>query len=347
MSTIVIPDLHEPRIQPRIWTRNRESVRTSVEDVMRRRANQIMAYRGREQFCGVGRVPAIFSGGLGQRTRWRYLSHTAPHTTLLRVRMRIARRLDQAGAPGTTTPSCRFTLSTPAGATIGSFEAFYGATTTGTPTDTPDTWGVFEGEIAVSPDIDVQGVFSDHDDARLLGAVVWEESPPHDTLNGYQPPAPAQGAEILDADRERLVTFANAQWRRNGSQCFNWCKDNGTALTRTLATDSNILDGLGAVSAASDGWTLDMTGKDLFQQATGVPCTFAAFGSATANGAANVRIKNAAGTTIASVALTTTLGWQTTTVILPATSAKYDVTLASNGTATASLFAVSCFEFMA
>ncbi len=344
MPSIIIPTDARARIQPNLYAQNAKPVRCSVEEAMRVEANQLRAFRGREQFVSPGFIaPVAGSSGTSPRNRWRYYSHTGPHTTRVRVRMRIARQNNGTSS----TPHCRFTLADSAGAAIGTVEAFYGTGST-TGDGSPADWGFFEGTIDVDPDIDVQGLFADYDFGRLVHALVIEEPADHDTANGYLGPAPALGSPIYDAEREDLVTYANAAWRRGRAQVFNFCHDEDGAYSLTTATDTNILDRSStAVSAATPGYTLDLTGKDLFRAGGVVPCVLAIYGDASANSAAKVKIKDSGGTTLATVFLTTALGWRTTTVNLPASSAKYDLTFSSDAAATGNLYAVSCFEYLA
>lgn len=343
---IVIPTVQLRRTQPNQYAQNGKLVRTPVEEYMRLEADQLRAFRGREQFCSPGQCRLVASSvATTPRNRWRYFSHTGPYTTKVRVRMRIARMQNTSAS----TPHCRFTLADGSGSTIGTFEAFYGAGATTGGDSTPDTWGFFEGEIPVSPDIDVQGLFDDRNYGRLVHALVWEEAAEPDTANGYLGYAPAFGSNIYDDERERLVTFVNAAWRRGGAQVLNFCHDLDAteAFSRSSATDINLIDETSTtISAATPGFTLDMTGKDLYQQGAVVPCVLAIYGSATAGSAAKVKIKDSGGSTLATVFLTTSAGWRTTTVNLPASSAKYDLHFSSNGTATGTLHAVSVFEYM-
>lgn len=345
MPSIIIPSTQLRRIQPNQYTQNGKPVRSSVEEAMRVEANQLRAYRGREQFVSPGQVALIVdSSGSSPRNRWRYYSHTGPHTTRVRVRLRLARQNNA----GSSTPHCRFTLADSGGSTIGILEAYYGTGSTSGSESPPDTWGFFEGTIDVDPDIDVQGLFSDYNYGRLVHALVIEEPADHDTANGYLAPAPATGSNVYDADRGNLVTYANAAWRRGRAQAFNFCHDEDGAYSLTTATDTNILDRAStSVGAATPGYTLDMTGKDLFRAGGVVPCVLAIYGDASANSAAKVKIKDSSGTALATVFLTTSLGWRTTTVNLPASSAKYDLTFSSDGAATGNLYAVSCFEYLA
>jgi hypothetical protein len=71
---------------------------------------------------------------------------------------------------------------------------------------------------------------------------------------------------------------------------------------------------------------------------------FAAYGS-NASGNGSVVLKDSSGTILATITVTATNGWDSTTVNLPATNAKYDIQYAGGAGATqTNLYAVSLYQ---
>lgn len=346
MSTIVVPKKLYAPIQPYQLTRNGRVVTASVEGVMRRSANQSIAYCGKELFSSPGFVGSLPTG-VASRNRWRFRFRTGPYTTQIKVWMTMGRQTTGLGAP--TNPSASFVLLSSGGATISTSTLYYGANGT-TPSDTPNEFGHATYTIDVDPSTEYQGLFSEDDFAKLVSGLVWEIGPELDTANGYVHPTIGSGAPILDDQREKLVTIANALWRGGGAQVLNWTADIQSS-PQSITSNSiytNLLDltVTGAPSASSPGYTLDMTGKALSQQATGVPIKMWVRASNSGSGTGQVYLKDAADNTIASViGIAGAEAWYSATGVLPASSAKYDLqirrSLAGGQT---DVYAVSIYE---
>jgi hypothetical protein len=70
---------------------------------------------------------------------------------------------------------------------------------------------------------------------------------------------------------------------------------------------------------------------------------FKSYGS-NAAAAGQVLLKDNTGTTLATITVTATDGWDSTTVSLPATAAKYDIHFKGNGATATNLYAVSLYQ---
>lgn len=326
MPNINIPTFLDARIQPHKFARNRRVVSTSVERYMRRLANQIRAYEGKELFSCMASLPAIASYTGGARTRWRFRQKLSPHVRKVHLFMRMAL---QDPAAASTDPRVTFELFNSSDISIGSYVHHFGLNAVGDHTDTPDTWTYVHKTIDVgSAGIELYGTFTEHDRARLISALVYEEAPEHTKAGGYIIGTPAQGANIYAADREVLASFVNAMWLGGGAVVLNLnCNDDGSAFNYVeVGAGVNVIDQTStAVSASSPGFFFDGTGKALEQNAGEVPVTMWVFGQASTDGDAFVKVYDSGGSVVGQVGIDSAEAWHSTSFTLPATEAKYDI----------------------
>jgi hypothetical protein len=186
-----------------------------------------------------------------------------------------------------------------------------------------------------------------------LSCEVYETQLLPDTTNGYIGPVHvAAQSGIFDDQRQGLAELGDKMWRRGASQVFNWSTDYDSEARTfvSVAADRNVVDNTSTtVSAATPGFTIDMTGKVTQSTvSTGVLCTIAAYGNRGAGTSGNqgVKIKDSSGTTlIGLIGAVAANGWFSAQFQLPATSAKYDVQGYSNS-GTFTLYAVSIWEYV-
>lgn len=342
MTAVTVSPAWLPMIQPARFVRNGLVVPPYVESAMRADANRIMAFRGKNLFVAPGYCDPP-SGGVGTAEQWRWYGHTSPYCKRLHVHVLMAQQDHGTLADSYATFKLYDSANVQIGATL---EFHYGASSAGT-NDVPSDWQDFYATIDVTADIDVHGLFSVVDGARLIDGLVFEETLAPDTDNGYFASITA-GSNIYDSDRQNLATLVNLLLRRGGSQCFNWNVDGPTPITTTSATKTNIIDLTSvAPSSQTPGFTLDMTGKNRDSETT-VPCKLAVYGKWTAGVDASkvhVELVDSAGTTIADIkGYSAGGGWLTGQCDLPASAAKYDLRFYSTNADLLSVYAVSCFE---
>jgi hypothetical protein len=340
MTAIVIAPALKGVITPSTYGRNGQVVSVQGQYQLVTGYNQLARYRTRELFNAGGQLNTIVaSAGAGPTVFARGYGFTSTFAKRVRVAILMAKPSSSAIAD----PYVRFDVQTTGGASVGTpFDAHFGAAT-GTPADDPSEWPWHMGTIDVSPSTQYQYVLSTYNNARIVTATAWEESNDPDTANGYMTGATNTGP-IFDSDRSGML---------GGVGLNTMCSNNGgTQVTLTdvaraafaSATDTNIFDQTSTtVTAATPGMTLDLRYKNR-RSATTVPVGFAVYGSCAAGSNGRFRVKDSGGTTLLTVGpFSTTPGWVTGAVSLPATQAKYDLMI-STAASTFTLNYVSIYE---
>lgn len=318
MTIVAIPTVILPKIEPQSYSRNGQVAPTIAMTALARGHNQVARWRGKELFIGGGQLAAVAaSAGVGPTVVWRSYLHTGPFCAALRWYMSLARP-DVIDLPDSR---ATIELQDSSGASIETQTAYWGPT--GTSDDLIQEWGNFGGAFDVDPDTDYRLVFSVEDNGRLANALVYELNAKPDTANGYVPDTYSAVSPILDDARSTIAANIYDLWRRGAAVCLHW---HGSRSNAT-ATDTNIVDGTStAVSASSPGYTLSMSGTSRLKD-SGANCVVYVWGSVASGTGGSVEIKDASGTTLATVTgFTTTPSWRSTTLVLPASSAKYDIT---------------------
>jgi len=323
MSIVVpISKVILPKIEPQSYSRNGQVAPGIAMSALARGLNQVARWRGKEVFVGGGRLGGITaSAGVGPTVVWRSYLHTGPYCDSLRWSMTLARP-DVIDLPDSR---ATIELQDSSGTTIETDTAYWGPTD-GAPKDIVGEFGTFSGTLPVSTDTDYRLVFSVEDNGRLSSAVVYEQSlKPIDT-NGYVVDTYSSVTPILDDARSTIAAKLYALWRRGAAVCMHW----HGSRTNATATDTNIVDGTStAVAASSPGYTLFMSGTSRLKD-SGPNAVVYVWGSVASGSGGSVKVKNAAGSTIATVTgFTTTPSWRSAAVVLTTTYAKYDITLAT------------------
>lgn len=303
-------------------------------------ANVVALARGKCAWRSPGRVRTILAaGGAGQRNRWRGHIHTPPLCAQLGVYMITAR---SATSGGLTDPYTKFSCS---GGVLG-FEHHYG-NTLATPSDVPSEWGHMFRYVDCAADTDYEIAFSDVDNGRLVSACVWTVGDVVDVANGYLERNIAVGQPIFDADSSAAMQLTTAQFNRAGATCWSWSADtDASARTRTSTTDINLIDNSStAVSGSTPGVELDLRYMNS-SSATTVAFRLLANAKVAGGAGGHVYLKDSAGTVLATITVTsTTAGWTSTTVNLPASVAKYDLHFDGDGANLITVYAVSLYQY--
>lgn len=354
MSAVNIPYIIMPPIQETRWVRNGRIVDAGFQSGVANLANQIARWRtkllfrstGKMGFTTAGADALVLSAGSGERERWRFAFHSGPFAKEVAITFLMC---TASGTDASFNPYGQLKILSPGGSLVGTAMYHYGNSVNAS--NVPSNYGVGTAYIAVDPDTDYRAVISDFDNARIVSACVYERSLDPDTDNGYVQTGYAAGVNIYDTDRSGPMDIARDMWLRGGAHLLNWSVDGqASPITNSLTTSTNIVDTTSTtVSSSTPGYTLDLSNCDRLSESSGVPCVLAAYGKYVITppvSGGTLKLKDSSGTTLGTVTgFTSTAGWQTTTVNLPAFSGKYDLQFASSsGTGTFSLYAVSLYQ---
>lgn len=351
MSTVYIPTQIPRALVTNRFVRNGKIPQAEFQNALATQANQLARWRPKCVFshsCPIAAIPA--SVPATTRNRWRFAWRSGPYARYLHCYLQVAPSINGASP---SEPDVTFTVTNGAGSTVGTVTFKYSSLPmTGSPGDTPryfleaylplKSGGAI---VELDPDTEYFGLFSDINGGRLISAMVHEESLAGDTANGYVTQVSA-GSPIYDADRSGVATLLRNLWKQGGAHLFNWSVDDQSS-PRTIAvtTDTNIIDtSITTVSAASPGIVLDFDNKTRVSK-TGVSCVLKAY-AARGSADGNVYLKAADGSTLATVAVTSTAAWYSSGVVEIPSSAtgKCDLMFDSGG-GTLSLYAVSLYQY--
>lgn len=341
------------RLQGLQWCRNGRYPDSLFQSRLSEQINHLGAWR-LKQLCSFGHwtntIPAADASA--SRARWRAYVHTSSFAQYLVCQMVIAPTTNTLA----TSPGGRVAIEI-AALTFENGDYEYGAQAVHTD-DTPDNLGygttfIGSGGVAyeVATDTDYKVSFSDRYNGRLVSATLYEMALVPTRQNGYLRTGYANGTPIYDEDRNEATRLATELWKRSAGPLWNWASNtDADSPTRVSGTGINILDNTNTtVSAATPGATIDLTNRTTVSRAsTGVPCVFAAYGGVSAGTTGFVELKDSTGAVVATCSgFTTTEGWITTTVNLPASVAKYDVHFRSSGVVTLTVRAFSLYQYLA
>lgn len=336
MTTVPVDPQFARMLQPNFLCRNGQVVGVHTENAMRRHTNQIMAYRGKTFFSSPGGLGSIPASAGASRDRFLFRGYTSNTARRLVVHVIMASQ----GAPVPLSDSYVLFTETISGGTL---EFHYNSISAA---DVPSDLTYMTGTLDIDAGTDIACKFTDINEARLVSALVYEELADPDTTNGLMMPIGA-GSNVLDSHRQQLATNLKSIWEAQGSQVWNWSADtSATAFTNSTTTAKNLIDSsVTTVSAASPGATVDLTGKATRrQESTGVPVKIWVYASATTTSGA-VRLVNSSGSTLYSISITAgSAAWYSTTGVLPASSAKYDLHGVAGAAGTITVYAVSIYE---
>ncbi len=338
MPLVPVSPLILPLIQPAAYARNGMVVPTVAVQAAAHGANQVLRLRTKELYSSPGLVESLMTASAGTNTQYRAMVHTGPNVSQIRYFVTVAR----CAASDTGDPYVTVATTTFAGAAIDSTTISIGQNNS--VADCPDEWHEYTGTLDVN-DNDYNLInFSTTDHARIVHAMAIESPTKADTIAAALTDGYANGAPIYDDDRAAMQAALDLKWRRGAAHILNWHAT--AARTTTSATATNIIDNSStAVSGSTPGVTLDMRYKArLGLASTGVTCILCAFGSIAAGSNGQLLMKDSGGTTLATIGLfSTTPGWVSGTVILPATKAKYDFQF-KTAASTFTLNDISLFE---
>jgi hypothetical protein len=342
----------QPPIPIRRHVRNGTHPNAWLASAMNEAANAAAMFRTKQPFALLGPTAvSLPNSQLADRVRGRWAFHTGPMTHQLEVTCVMYPPNEAgtgvAGANGADTyATC--TILTTGGATQATDDFHYGPGPAGSAVDGYGwpNMKMITKYLAVSPDTDYTGLFTDKNYGRIQSALVFEISSMTDHNSGYLSQNISERAPIHDAYRQNLLPLIRNQWKRGGCMQLNWHVENGSSpIANATTTAKNIVDDTTtAVSADSPGYTLDMRYRDRLSQTSGVPCVMKVYAAAAgANG--SVILKNSAGSPVATATVTGALGWYSIAFDMPATIDKYDLHYVAVFGGTITLHAVSIYEY--
>jgi hypothetical protein len=351
-NQLTSPKTTQPPIQLRRHVRNGTHPNALLASQMNEAANMAAMFRTKQSWAMPDHTGlALPLSQLADRVRARWAFHTGPmtHQLLAMFVMYPPNEVASgvAGANGADTYA-RCDILNGAGATIATDDFHYGPGPAGSAVDAfgwPNV-KVITKYLAVSPITDYYGVLTDKNYGRIQSACIFEIPSMTTNNSGYLSENIAERAPIADAYRENLLPLPYLQWRRGGCMQVNWSVADGAApITNATTTPTNVVDNTStAISAATPGYTLDMSYRDRLSETTGVPCAMKVYASRTASNG-TVTLKDSAGATIATVTVTGAIGWYSTTFNMPATADKYDIHYTAGAAGTITLHAVSIYEY--
>jgi hypothetical protein len=214
-------------------------------------------------------------------------------------------------------------------------------------TDAPDEFTVSTQYVDVDPNAYYSGAVTFNDNVRVISLLVFEDSvwtadDANDYFSSYEPSA---GSPIYDARVGRQLEGVGALLRKNGGLRWDWMLFDGTARTRTSATQLCLIDNASATppTAATPGVVFNTQYRNTIG-ATTVPITMAVYGSIGA-GSGTVKLRDTAGNDAASVTINGAAGWYTATGALTVgATATYSLYFAGDGVNQVTVNAVSIFE---
>ena len=329
MTTVLIPRSAHKALQTNAYLRNGLYPNAHATAPLMDDTNRILQFRCKEVAAFARPI-----SGIGALVVWRAKYHSSTQVSQLWARLVIARYYND-GVPSEPYGSVKIYN---AAVQIGYGDFTYGSSPA-LVTDTPAFFGVatipirtlaaYDTILVVPVDTDLEIMVSGLDNGRLVACDIYEVTKAADTTNGYVSPGINGGAPIYDNHRGDIVPLLREAWKNNAGHLFNWSSHtDATAPTNAVGGSLNIIDGSSSVSAASPGWTLDLTNRSTVRRAAdGVPCIMHVYAKTTGT-TGSILLKNSAGTTLATCTTTSpTAAWLSSgAFFLPATVAKYDVT---------------------
>jgi hypothetical protein len=325
----------------RLWLRNGSFPDGEYHSQLHGLANHLACHRAKEVARFSSRCTSMPTVN---GDRWRFAFRSSPLTRTIMVQMLLA-------PASTGDPAGLLEIRNGAGTLIGTARCEGALSAAGdTPAGVASAIGILDDGTGVVAELDAStdyyGLFTEESTGRILSATAWELAQLPDEANGYLEQAFPAFSPIFDDHRASLATLARDLWTDGAAHTWNWTVDDqGTRpATRTSATPANLIDtSVTTVSAASPGVTLDLASRSTLRRST-VPMAFKAFASKL-TGSGTVTLKSAAGATLATLTVNSvTEQWWSTTVSLPASSAKYDVHIAGDGVDQIEVYAVSLYQ---
>jgi hypothetical protein len=331
----------KPPLQPLQFARNGKYPDALLQTEMADLANHLALYQMKE-IASFGMTTTIRATASGTDPRWRTRYRSSPNVVGIAAYGMLAQSNVEIPA------YALIEFDTTAGSLAGSAELHYG--TSALEASEPDDCGfqfaiLSDGSGVWTPTADtIYDVTVNDVDSRIGALTLYEiclnSGPPFS--EGYAVQSP-----ILDTDRSELLNAARLMWKRQAAPLFTWTVDDqATPRTRTSTTPINIIDNASTtVTAATVGFTIDLRNRST-QRRTTVPCVFEVYGRSqqAIGGDGSVLLLNSSGTTLATGTLVEAAGtnaWDSVSVDLPATLAKYDIHFAASaGGDTVSLYAV-------
>lgn len=334
-------------IEPRRYVRNGRIPDARFAANLAEDANALSKFRLKELARFATPLDSIPESSSGTRVRFRFAAHLSPHATAIRTVMLLA----NASTGPTTTHAAEVEITDGSANVLGVASAAFGGTGGG---NLPSTMAQASPFVMSSPgaiaqltgDQPIFGEVRELDGVRIVAISIFEVA--------YQTPDPvdagfALGSPILDSDRQAITETLRNAWKQQAAPLITWSvNEDADARVTTSTTATNIVDGTSTtVSAATPGWTLDLSNASTLRRSPNVPCVIKCYASAAVDAGA-VLLVDSTGATVATVSIPVgAAAWQSATFNLPASSGKYDLMHKAGTAATTTLYAVSVYPWEA
>lgn len=301
--------------------------------------NHILAYRRKPIFrrvCKLGQV-----GGTSG-TAWRWHCRTGYAASRFAVLAILG--LDDRSVASDPYISVAITKS---GGTATTLE-FHGGASRVPTADAPEQWMPQIQYCDADPASVYTGAVTFNDNVRVIALVVYEDTTTtvDDAVPYFSEWTPSMGSPIYDARMQRPIEGIGDLIRYNAALRFDWSTVDGTARTRTSATQLCLIDNASATppSAATPGVTFCTTARASLSSTT-VPITMAVYGSVAGGGTGTVKLRDTAGADAASVTINGAAGWYTATGALTVgATSYYSLYYAGDGVNAVTVRAVSVYQ---
>lgn len=322
--------------------------------------NQAALYRTREVFRSPGRLGEVtFGGGVlpasaaGTNAKWRFAFRTSAYGKALMAFVNM-HPMATSGHTNNTYAQLKIFSDATETTTVTTTNFYYGSGPSGT--SNMYGWQYMKliplGVEGLSVNTDYYGVFYNVDYARIQSCSVAEFQSMTENFTGYMPQNLTNSTDIVDVYREKVATMQKNLWKTAGGlACHFVVADPASPQTIAGATPTNVVDNSSTtISAATPGFTLDMSKRDRLMQSSGVPVVLKIMAKTTSGtGKGRFYLKDSAGNTVMSKTdgLNGTATWYSITGYLPATEDKYDLMYDNNSSGTLSCYAASLYEYEA
>ncbi len=303
-------------------------------------ANHLTAYGGREVFSRTWDLyNTVGVSGTQNTARFRFRSkYGATRLTFVVV-------MGLAGTSGVN-PRCEIDVTVAGGATTTLAPLYYGVTSVGA-VDAPTELLTTDRQATIASATTYEVLIKSIDYARVLAVTAYEQTDLtiSEVTAYYSGLAAAAGVPIYDSMRERLLSGLSNMYRQNAGTLIHWGRADGSARTRSSATQINLVDNTttGSPVTTAPGFYINNAYRHTASRTT-VPYELGCWASMSA-GTGTLVLTDTGGTNRITVNVNSaTPQWFTGTGSLANSDAFYALRFAGNGAGTLSIWSASLLE---
>lgn len=346
-----------PPIEWRKYCVNGSAPAAQFQNQLHEATNQAMVMRSRQIFAAIA-DPTDIPAAVGTTTRYRFAFRTGTYHSKLVVFCTMQPPLGTLGDRPSFTRLKIFSDTVEA-VLVSDTDFHYGASPNGIEFTSTRGWSFSKVVVlpvtGLSADTDYYARFDTEEGGSLQTATVIEMQSMTESFDGYLPTNLNQESEVLSIHRERVATIQKNLWKHSGQHLVNWTVyEESFPKTNTTSTSTNVIDGSSTtVSAATPGFTLNLTNKDRRVQPDGIPVVMKVFCETDTEslgvGIGRVRLLDSSGSAVMAISGLPfgAPGWVSVTGFLPATEAKYDLHFDNDGGNEVTAWAAFVWEYEA